>query len=68
MVVPAEKASLMGSQFDSKQCREQCVTPLSCFPQSRCNSVAYRTLVLLSLLLDLDIYGLLILWECFLYF
>ena len=23
MLVPAEKASLLGSQFDSKQCREQ---------------------------------------------
>ena len=30
-----EKASLQGSQFDSKQCREQFVTHLSCFPQSR---------------------------------
>ena len=33
VVAPAEKASLLGSQFDSKQCREQIVTPLFCFPQ-----------------------------------
>ena len=35
VVAPAEKASLCGSQFDSKQCHEQFVTPLSCFLQSR---------------------------------
>ena len=31
VVAPAEKVSLMGSQFDSKQCREQFVTPLPGF-------------------------------------
>ena len=40
VVAPAEKASLLGSQFDSKQCREQFFTPLFCFPQPRCNSLA----------------------------
>ena len=54
VVAPAEKASLLGSQFDSKQYREQFVTPLTCFPQSRCNSLSFRTSVLLRLLLDLD--------------
>ena len=29
LVVAAEKASLLGSQFDSKQCCEQFVSPLS---------------------------------------
>ena len=57
MVAPAEKASLLGSQFDSKQCREQFVTFLSCFPQSMSNSVAFQTSVFLRLLLDLDTYG-----------
>ena len=57
MVTPAEKASLMGSQFDNKKCREQFVTPLSCFPQCMCNSLAFRTSVLLRLLLDLDTCG-----------
>ena len=47
----------MGSQLDGKQCREQFVTPLFCFPQSRCNSLAFRTNVFLRLLLDLDTYG-----------
>ena len=54
VVAPAEKASLLGSQFDSKQCREQFVTLLSRFPQSRCNSLTFRIAVPLRLLLDLD--------------
>ena len=37
VVAPAEKASLLGSLFENKQCHEQFVTPVSCFPQSRCN-------------------------------
>ena len=57
VVAPAEKASLLSSPSDRKQCREQFVTPLSCFPQSRCNSLAFRSSVLLGLLLDLDTYG-----------
>ena len=57
VVAPAKKASLLSSLFDNKQSREQFVTPLSCFPQSRCNSLAFRTPVLLRLLLDLDRYG-----------
>ena len=56
-MAPAEKASFLGSQFDSKKCREQLVTTLSCFLQSRCKSLAFRTPVLLRLLLDLDTYG-----------
>ena len=39
------------------KCREQFVTRLSSFPQSRCNSLAFRTPALLRLLLDLDTYG-----------
>ena len=64
----AEKALLLGSQLGSKQCREQFVTNLSCFPQSRCNSLDYRTSVLLRLLLDLDTYGGVDICVCFLYF
>ena len=45
------------AQFDSKQCREQFVTPLFCFPKSRCNSLALRTPVLLRLLIGLCTYG-----------
>ena len=56
VVVSAKKASLLSSQFDSKQCREQFVTSLSCFPQSRCNFLAFQTSVLRRLL-DLDTYG-----------
>ena len=57
MVATAEKASLLGSQFDSKQCCEQFVTSLSCFPQSWCNYFSFRTPILLRLLLDLDTYS-----------
>ena len=57
VVASAEKDSLLGSQFDSKQCRKQFVTPLSCFPQYRCDSLAFRTSVLLRLLLDLYVWG-----------
>ena len=56
VVAPAEKVFLLGSQSDSKQYGEQFVNPLSCFPQSRCNSLAFRTPVLQSLLLDLNAY------------
>ena len=57
MLTPAEKVSLLSSQFDSKQCHEQFVTSLSCFPQSGFNSLAFRPSVLRGLLLDLDTYG-----------
>ena len=57
MAAPAEKASLLGSQFGRKQCREQFVTILSCFPQLRCNSLAFGPSVLLRLLLGFDTYG-----------
>ena len=33
------------------------MTPLSCFPLSRCNSLAFRTPVHLRLLLDIDSHG-----------
>ena len=57
VTAPAAKTSLLDSQFDSKQCREQLVTHLSSFPQSRCNSLACQTSVLLRLFLDHDTYG-----------
>ena len=57
VVASAEKASLLPSQFESKQCREQIVTPLFSIRQSRCNSLAFQTSVLLHLLLDFDTYG-----------
>ena len=56
-MAPAEKATLLSSQFDSKQCHEQLITPLSCFPHSMCNSLSFWIPVLLRLLFDLDTYG-----------
>ena len=41
VVAPTEKASLLDHLFDSKQYCDQFVTPLSCFPQSRCNYLAF---------------------------
>ena len=64
VMVPVEKASFLGSQFESKQCREQFVTPLACFLRYRCNSLAFQTPVLLHLLLILAHLGVLIIWEC----
>ena len=55
-MAPAEKAYLLSCQFDSNPCREQFSTHLSSFTQSRCNSLTFRTPVLLRLLLDLDTY------------
>ena len=43
--------------FWARQCCQQFVTPLSCFPQFRCNYQAFRTLVLLRMLHYLDTYG-----------
>ena len=54
MVAPAEKASLLGAQFDSIQCCEQSVTSSSCFPQSWRNEMPFWTPVLHCLLLELD--------------
>ena len=34
VVAPDEISSLLGSHFESKQCRAQFVTRFSCFPQS----------------------------------
>ena len=56
VVAPADKASLLGSEFESKQCREQFLTPLWFFSQSMCNSLAFRTSIL-CLLVDIDTYG-----------
>ena len=53
---PAEKASFQGTQFNSKQCREKFVTPLSYFHQCRCNFLTFKTPVLLRQLVDLDKY------------
>ena len=56
-MAPADKASLLGTQFYNKQCHEQFVTHSSCFPKSMCNSLVFRTPVILRLLLDFDTYG-----------
>ena len=57
-MAPCERASLLGSQFNSKLCCEQFVTPLSCFLSLGVrNSFTFRISVLLCLLFDFDIYG-----------
>ena len=51
---PAGKADLLGSHFDSKQNREHIVLPQGCFPEPECSSLAFRSSLVVSLLLDLD--------------
>ena len=53
VVAPAEKFVTPGLSVWQQQCREQFVTPLSCFPHSRCNSLALWAPVILYLLLDI---------------
>ena len=68
VVARAEKVSLLGSQFDRKQCREQFVTPLICFSQSTCNFWPSELLCFCVCFLILTHMVVLILWVCFLYF
>ena len=64
-VAPAEKASLPGSQLDSKQCREQFVTLLSCFPPY-IGPILWRSELLSSCVCfsNLICGGVLIFWVC----
>ena len=56
VVAPDEKTSLLGTQFDSKHCREQFVTPL--FVSLSLGAILWPCELLssMSLLLDLDTY------------
>ena len=53
MVAPVEKSSLLGSQFDSKQCREQFFT-FVLFPSVLVQFFDLPISILVRLLLDFD--------------
>ena len=57
VVSPVEKAELLSSHFDSKQCRDPFVVPSACFPAPECCSLAFRSSVTRHFLLELDSYG-----------
>ena len=62
------KADLLSDHFDGKQSRESVDLPLTCHPSPSLTSFAFRSSEVRSLLLDLDLYGALIHWVCFLFF
>ena len=51
------KAELLSSVFDGKQSRQSIDLPPTCFPEPRLTSLAFRSKLVESLLLDLDSYG-----------
>ena len=62
------KADLLSDHFDSKQSREFVDLPLTFHPSPSLTSFAFRSSEVRRLLLDLDPYGGLTHWECFLFF
>ena len=54
---PGDKAELLSRHFDSKQSRDVFDVPDTCYPEPLCCSFAFRSSVILRLLLDLDEYG-----------
>ena len=62
------KADLLLDHFDSKQSMEAVDLPLTCHPSLCLTSFAFRSRDVRSLLLDLDPYGALTHWVCFLSF
>ena len=62
------KADLLADHFDGKQSRETVDLPLTCHPSLRLTSFAFRLSEVRRLLLDLDPYGALTHWVCFLFF
>ena len=54
---PKYKADLLSGYFDSKQSRDVFDIPDTCYPEPSCCSIAFRSSVILRLLLDLDEYG-----------
>jgi len=54
---PSEKAELLSSYFDSKQSSDSFDVPASCFPETGCCSLAFRSSVVKEYLSDLDEHG-----------
>ena len=62
------KADLLSDHFDGKQSRESADLSLTGHPSPRLTSFAFRSSEVRRLLLDLDPYGALTHWVCFLFF
>ena len=61
------KADLLSDNFDSKQSREAVDLPLTCYKSPSLTTFAFRSSEVKRLLLDLDPYGGLTHWVCFLF-
>ena len=62
------KADLLSDHFDGKQSSESVDLPLTCHPSPSLTSCASRSSEVRRIWLDLDPYGALTLWVCFLFF
>ena len=54
---PREKAALFANVFDEKQSAEVLTLPLSCHPEPKLTSMAFRSREIKKLMLNLDSYG-----------
>ena len=52
-----DKADLLASLFNSKQCSDEVVLPSSCFPSVKMSSAAFKSSELVKYLNDLDSFG-----------
>ena len=62
------KADLPSDHFDGKQSSESVDLPLTCHPSPRLISFAFRSSEVTRILLDMDLYGALTHWFCFIFF
>lgn len=54
---PDEKSTLLADVFDAKQSADELITPQSCHPEAKLIKIAFRSLEIKRLLLDVDPYG-----------
>ena len=62
------KADMLSAHFDGKQSRDRVDLPSTCHSSPSLTTFAYRSREVKRLLLELDSYGALTHWECFLIF
>ena len=61
------KADLLSDHFDGKLSKESVDLPLTCHPSPIVTSIALRSIWVRRVVLDLDPYGALTHWVCFLF-
>ena len=54
---PKAKAEILSQFFDEKHCKDKISVPLSCHPEPKLMSIAFRSRDLCKILADLDEYG-----------